>query len=149
MNETEIDALVGELLQRPYPMIIRGSPEEGYLAEAPDLPGCFTAGETESEALELLRDAMAGWLAARLQQGLPIPDPAGDAQYSGRILLRISPYLHRRLVEQAQEQGVSLNQWLVTRLAETAPRGPLYGKGGAPPEILANPALHARRVQHE
>lgn len=51
-------AYVEELLRRPYRMVIRGTPEEGYLAEAPELPGCITAGETPEEALALLRDAM-------------------------------------------------------------------------------------------
>ena len=129
MNEAEIEARVAELLRRPYRMVVRGEPEEGYLAEAPELPGCFTAGETPEEAMEMLRDAMAGWFAASLDLGLPIPEPTSASldRYNGRILLRISPYLHRRLAEQAQEQGVSLNQWIVTRLAEVAPRASLPG----------------------
>jgi antitoxin HicB len=57
-------------------MVVRGEPEEGYLAEAPELPGCFTAGETPEVAVALLRDAMAGWFTVVLERGLPVPDPA-------------------------------------------------------------------------
>ncbi len=107
------------LLRRPYRKVLRGSPEEGYLAEAPELPGCFTAGETEAEALEMLQDAMAGWLESALARNLLIPEPErGEAtRYNGRVLVRMPPLLHRRLAEQAREQGVSLHQWLVTILA--------------------------------
>lgn len=74
-------------------------------------------GETPAEALELLRDAMAGWFESAIDRGLAIPPPAADAAYSGRILLRVPKALHRQLVEQAKDQGVSLNQWLNTLLA--------------------------------
>jgi antitoxin HicB len=69
---------IDELLKRPYRKVIRGTAEDGYLAEAPELPGCVTAGDTEAEALELLADAMAGWCDARLARGLPIPEPSSS-----------------------------------------------------------------------
>lgn len=37
-----------------------------------------------------------------------------------RVLLRLPVELHRRLAEQAEEQGVSLNTWIVTLLAGAA-----------------------------
>jgi antitoxin HicB len=73
--EAEIRAEVIALLQRPYRKVLSGSPAEGFLAEVPELPGCFTAGETEVEALDMLRDAMAGWFESALARNLPIPEP--------------------------------------------------------------------------
>lgn len=75
MTEAEIEERARELIQRPYRMVICGEPMEGYLAEAPELPGCFTAGETPEEALELLRDAMELWFESMLDTGDPIPEP--------------------------------------------------------------------------
>lgn len=72
----EIEARVRELLARPYRVRVEGDPVEGYLAEAPELPGCFTAGDSPEEALEMLREAMAGWFVVSLERGLPIPEPA-------------------------------------------------------------------------
>ena len=66
---------IAELLDRPYRLVIRGGPVDGYLAKAPELPGCFTAGETPEEALELLRDAMELWFESMLDTGDPIPEP--------------------------------------------------------------------------
>jgi antitoxin HicB len=118
--EQSFEERVEELMKLPYRKVISGSAEEGFLAEVPELEGCFTAGETEQEALELLLDAMAGWFTVSLEQGNPIPQPtaAPDAAYSGKLLLRTSRRLHRLLAEQAREQGVSLNQWVLTLLAE-------------------------------
>lgn len=50
-------------------------PDNGWLAEIPDLPGCFTAGDTKEEALEMIEDARQLWITHRFEEGLPIPEP--------------------------------------------------------------------------
>jgi predicted RNase H-like HicB family nuclease len=37
--------------------------EEGYSVSCPGLPGCWSQGETEEEALENIRDAIQEYLA--------------------------------------------------------------------------------------
>jgi predicted RNase H-like HicB family nuclease len=39
--------------------------EEGYAVSVPGLPGCWSQGETEAEALANIRDAIREYLAAR------------------------------------------------------------------------------------
>ena len=39
--------------------------EEGYSVNVPGLPGCWSQGETEEEAIENIRDAIHEYLAAR------------------------------------------------------------------------------------
>jgi len=116
-SDSDVDARVQECLRRPYRMEVRGNPEEGYLATAPELPGCVTAGETPEEALRLLRDAMATWLEATIAAGDPVPEPDED-RHSGRMLLRMPKWLHARLAEQARHEEVSINQLAVALLAE-------------------------------
>jgi predicted RNase H-like HicB family nuclease len=38
--------------------------EEGYAVWCPALPGCWSQGDTEQEALENIKDAIAEYLAA-------------------------------------------------------------------------------------
>ena len=38
--------------------------EEGYSVSCPGLPGCWSQGETEEEALENIRNAIQEYLAA-------------------------------------------------------------------------------------
>ena len=38
--------------------------EEGYSASGPGLPGCWSQGETEDEAIENIQDAIKEYLAA-------------------------------------------------------------------------------------
>lgn len=39
--------------------------EEGYAASVPGLPGCWSQGETEAEALANIQDAIQEYLIAR------------------------------------------------------------------------------------
>jgi predicted RNase H-like HicB family nuclease len=39
--------------------------EEGFSVSCPGLPGCWSQGATEKEALENIRDAIVEYLAAR------------------------------------------------------------------------------------
>lgn len=46
-----------------YKVLIHES-EEGYSVSCPGLPGCWSQGETEEEALENIQDAIKEYLAA-------------------------------------------------------------------------------------
>ena len=48
--------------------------EDGYIvAECPALPGCFSQGKTEAEAIANIKEAIAGILEVRHKHGLPLP----------------------------------------------------------------------------
>jgi predicted RNase H-like HicB family nuclease len=48
---------------------------EGFIAEAIDLPGCSAFGETQSEAIVELQNAIKAWIAAATAAGNAIPPP--------------------------------------------------------------------------
>jgi antitoxin HicB len=82
MTDNALETQVQAILRRPYHRVITGEPVEGYLGEVPELPGCVTAGETPEEALEMLRDAMEGWVESAPAHGDPIPEPAAGLRLS-------------------------------------------------------------------
>ena len=64
--------------QARYPLIVEPlAPEDGggFLATAPDLPGCMSDGETPEEAVRNVQDAIAEWIGTARQLGGPIPTP--------------------------------------------------------------------------
>jgi antitoxin HicB len=107
----------------PYPVRIYPEPDgSGYTAEVPDLPGCITCADTLPELWALLEDAKRGWLELALADGDPIPEPSfpvSERESSGKFTVRVPRSLHRKLSEQAQREGVSLNQFVSVALAET------------------------------
>lgn len=100
----------------PYEITITPSPEGGYVATIPDLPGCITQGDTRLEVLEMIEDAKLCWLEAALDLGEPIDEPDWDL-YNGKLNLRIPKSLHRKLAESAKREGVRLNQLAIYLMA--------------------------------
>ena len=47
----------------------------GYIALAPELPGCSAFGETEEEALKEIKVAIDLWLETAEKEGRGIPQP--------------------------------------------------------------------------
>lgn len=49
--------------------------EDGYVvAECPSLPGCVSQGRTREEAITNVREAIAAYVEALEEDGLPIPE---------------------------------------------------------------------------
>ena len=102
-------------LKLPYTTSIkRGEGNKYWVARAVELPHCMTHGHTAEEALEDLEDAKREWLDSNLERNLPIPEPT---KYKGQFHLRMPPSLHERLALMADVEGVSLNQYMVSKLA--------------------------------
>jgi predicted RNase H-like HicB family nuclease len=94
--------------------------DEGYIAIAPDLPGCSAFGKSQEQALAELQDAIAGWVQAAEAIGNPVPEPSQPPAvpaYSGKVLLRTTRELHAQLAQAAKEEGVSLNHYITQVLS--------------------------------
>ncbi|MFQ6101829.1 MAG: type II toxin-antitoxin system HicB family antitoxin [Anaerolineae bacterium] len=58
-----------------YHVVLIPAKEGGYTVVVPALPGCVSEGDTEEEALENIKDTIAGWLIVARRHGLYIPAP--------------------------------------------------------------------------
>ena len=116
MEDTTSEKTLNYYMSLPYDIVITPSPEGGYVAKIPDLPGCITQGETRLEVLEMIEDAKLCWLEAALDLGESIDEPDWDL-YNGRLRLRIPKSLHRKLGESAKREGVRLNQLAIYLMA--------------------------------
>jgi len=60
----------------------------GFVVHVPALPGCHTQGETREEAIEMARDAVAGYLESLLSHNEPIPieaNPTGPVRVTATV----------------------------------------------------------------
>lgn len=106
----------------PYTIELWRASEGGWVVRVKELPGCVSQGETAEEALTMIQDAMRGWLEVALEYGDPIPEPRPEEEYSGKFVVRVPRTLHRELVAAADREGVSLNQYINTVLAQAVGR---------------------------
>jgi len=72
-----------------YPAKIRYSRRDTvFYAEFPDLPGCYTFGETREEALHMAEEAVSAYLESIDLRKIKIPAPSA---LKGRDVFYISP----------------------------------------------------------
>ena len=118
-----------EYLKQPYCRILIPDEESGtYTALILEFPGCIAQGDTPQEAYESLEDAAKDWIEAALDLKQEIPSPTQSVSFGGKVLLRLPKSLHRQLALIAEREGVSLNQFIVSALAEKAGAFNLYDK---------------------
>jgi len=60
-----------------YPVAIEnGTDTEAFGVVVPDLPGCFSAGDTLYQAFVQTEEAITGWIETALDAGQEIPKPS-------------------------------------------------------------------------
>ncbi|MDZ4699736.1 MAG: type II toxin-antitoxin system HicB family antitoxin [Rhodothermales bacterium] len=84
-----------------------------FHGEVLDLKDVVTFQGTSVEDLQrAFRESIDDYLAYCSERG---EEP--DRPFSGRLMVRLSPELHRDVYVQAQREGKSLNQWIAEKLA--------------------------------
>ena len=113
-------------LSLPYTIELIREDESTWFARVVELPGCITEGDSPQDVIEMIHDAMAGWIEVALEDGESIPEPRPSEEYSGKFVVRVPKSLHRDLVEAAAREEVSLNHYIGTELARAVGR-PMQG----------------------
>ena len=103
----------------PYKLeLVPDSTEGGYVASYPELRGCITVGDTLASVAANAEDAKREWIQAAMEEGIEIPEPLSEAEYSGQFKLRIPKSLHRALAQHSKEEGISMNQYCLYLLTK-------------------------------
>ena len=99
-----------------YQMVIEWSEEDGcYITTLPAWQNARTHGKTLAKAAQRGHEVLQLLIDSALANGQPIPE--AQRRYSGNLRLRLPISLHGRLAKEAEREGVSLNQWIVGKLA--------------------------------
>ena len=100
-----------------YPALFEPAEEGGYNVVVPDVPGCFTCGDTLAEAIYMAEDALAMILASYENDGTLIPDPSLISAFSGKA--PIVSYVaadteewRRKFDNRAIKKTLSIPSWL-------------------------------------
>lgn len=119
MKKREVKEKLNYYLSLNYPILIAFEKDDGvYVVQYPDLPGCMAHGSTPTKAVKLAELIKKEWIESALEDGHAVPVPKTESEYSGKFIIRIPPALHKRLSEQAEREGRSLNQHVGVLLSE-------------------------------
>ncbi len=120
MVKEDINTQVEYYANLPYTTVVERMEGQGvyYVARVLELNGLIMTGETPSEAISELESVKSEWIKTYLELGNKMPQPLKSRKYSGQYRIRMEPSLHEKLALIAEFEGVSLNQFMVTRLAQ-------------------------------
>jgi antitoxin HicB len=104
----------------PYRAVVEWSQEdECFIARAPAFEALATHGDTQEAAIRELHVAGEAMVEVMKETGRAIPEPDADvADFAGKVALRIPRSMHARVARVAQLDDVSVNQLLVSIIAE-------------------------------
>lgn len=111
---------VKDYLKLPYTRIVQEMNDESghyFYGRILELDGCQSTGDTIGELYESLNEAMEGYIEVKLENNIPIPMPERTEDFSGKFNVRLPKSLHQRLTIEAENEGVSLNQLVLYKLA--------------------------------
>ncbi|MBB3330312.1 putative RNase H-like HicB family nuclease [Halomonas campaniensis] len=128
-----------------YPIAIEiGDEQHACSVVVPDLPGCFSAGDSFDEAIANAREAIEGHLESLSEHGDPIPTATAIQQHLkhpdfagwvwATVEIDMTPYLGK-----SHKINVTLPDLLIKRIDSTvAKHGDYKSRSG----FLARAALH-------
>lgn len=111
---------VKDYLKLPYTRIVTEMNDESghyFYGRILELDGCQSTGDTVEELYENLNEAIEGYIEVKLENNIPIPLPERTENFSGKFNVRLPKTLHQRLAIEANNEGVSLNQLVLYKLA--------------------------------
>ncbi|MEI2715012.1 MAG: toxin-antitoxin system HicB family antitoxin [Nocardioides sp.] len=90
-----------------------------YVATCLEFPSLSWLAGSRAAAIDGLEQLLADVVADMASTGEAIPEPLSERKFSGTFNVRIGERLHRNLVMHAAEERMSLNQYVVRKLAST------------------------------
>ncbi len=102
-----------------------GDKKHAFGVAVPDLPGCFSAGDTLDEAITNAREAIELWLETAIDDGLPVPEPKplsrhqANPEFAGWIWAVISVDL-ASLSDKVERVNITLPARVLRRIDQAA-----------------------------
>lgn len=105
-----------------YTISIRKENHDGdilYVGRVAEFPNISSFEDSFEEARALVIDAIQTLkkIADETQTDFPFPYSIQSDEFSGRVTLRLPKTLHAKVSRKADQEGISVNQYLVTAVA--------------------------------
>lgn len=88
-----------------------------YVAYAVELPSVKAHAKTPEEAIKEVKTPLRTTLEWMQEEGQPIPEPISLQGFKGNLTVRTTPEKHREIAIRAAESGVSINQYILSKIS--------------------------------
>ena len=90
--------------------------DAAFVARVAEFSSLAAHGDTLEDVLREIKTVVGFVLQDLEETGEFVPEPFGKRSFSGRLVLRMPEYLHRKLALESIQEGISLNQLLNLKL---------------------------------
>jgi predicted RNase H-like HicB family nuclease len=91
--------------------------DKAHIARCLEFPSLAAHGPTAAKALREIESVVIAAIEWMQEDGEPIPEPLGLKKFRGNLTLRVPSELHRQLAIESAEQGVSINQYVLSKIS--------------------------------
>lgn len=98
--------------------------DQEFVGTCAEFPSLSHLADSRFEALRGIEALVRDVVADMAESGEPVPEPIASRPFSGNFQTRVPSELHRRLVIEAAEAGVSLNRLVSYKLASAPHAAP-------------------------
>jgi predicted HicB family RNase H-like nuclease len=88
-----------------------------HIARCLEFPSLMAHGDTPKKALVEIEKVVAESIKWMEEEKEAIPEPFGLKKFKGNLTLRVPVEVHRKLVIKSAEEGVSLNQYILSKIS--------------------------------
>ena len=114
-----------------YPVVLHTDDDMSYSVTVPDVPGCFSAGDSFDEALDMVAEAIFGHLEILLEDGEDIPKASPIAfhkdnpDYADGVWAVVDVDINP-LLGKSEKINVTLPHLLITKIDKVVATNPKY-----------------------
>ena len=90
--------------------------DECYIGVCLEFPSLSACEETQEDALREIKNLVVFCVKSLEEEHKPVPEPMVKKKYSGKLSLRVPEEVHRKIALRATEEGVSINQYILSKI---------------------------------
>lgn len=88
-----------------------------HIGRCLEFPSLLAHGNTAESALKEIEKVVEEAIAWMQEENEEIPQPFGLKKYKGNLTLRVPAEVHRKLAIKSAEEGVSVNQYILSKIS--------------------------------
>lgn len=90
--------------------------DDSHIGRCLEFPSLAAHGKSADKALREIEFLVRDAIKLLNEESEPVPESFGLRKFKGNLTLRISSEMHRNLAIRSAEEGVSINQYIVSKL---------------------------------
>jgi predicted HicB family RNase H-like nuclease len=91
--------------------------DHAHIGHCLEFPSLMAHGNTAGKALDEIEKVVMETLAWMEEENEAIPEPFGLKKFKGNLTLRVPAEIHKKLAIKSAEEGVSLNQYILSKIS--------------------------------